>query len=134
MSTLGLETKLDGLEQYSRRANLRFQGLKETAGGEDAEGMIIDIINDMSVTPPLQSTEIVRCHRVGRTPAEPGRPQAVLVKSKSERRRDAILRQRGNLKTATRANRVFINEDLTAICAQLAYQAGMLRKEGKLGR
>ncbi|KAI0211200.1 hypothetical protein LSAT2_003995, partial [Lamellibrachia satsuma] len=50
-----LETKLDGLEQYSRRANLRFQGLKETAGGEDVEGMIIDTINnDMSVTPPLQ--------------------------------------------------------------------------------
>ena len=50
-----LEAKLDGLEQYSRRANLRFQGLKETAGGEDVEGMIIDIINnDMSVTPQLQ--------------------------------------------------------------------------------
>ena len=100
-----LETKLDGLEQYSRRANLRFQGLNETAGGEDVEGMIIDIINnDMGVTPPLQSTEIVRCHRIGRTPTEPGRPRAVLVKFQSERRWDAILRQRGNLKTTTKVN------------------------------
>ena len=109
-----LQTKLDGLE-YSRRANLRFQGLKETAGGEDVEGMIIDIINnDMSVTPPLHSIEMVRCHRVRRTPTEPGRLRAVLGK---------LLRQRGNLKTTTRAKRVFASEDLTAIRAQLAYHA-----------
>ena len=127
-----LETTFDGLEQYSRRAKLRFQGLKETAGGEDVKGMIIDIINNnMGVSPPLQSTEIVRCHRVVRTPTEPGRPRAVLVKFQSERRRDAILRQRGNLKT-TRANRVYVKEDLTAILAQLAYQARILRKEEKL--
>ena len=51
-----LETKLDGIEQYSRRANLRFQGLNETAGGEDVEGMIIDISNnDTSVTPPSRA-------------------------------------------------------------------------------
>ncbi|KAI0211783.1 hypothetical protein LSAT2_003351, partial [Lamellibrachia satsuma] len=41
-----LETKLDGLEQYSRRANLHFHGLNETAGGEDVKGMIIDVINN----------------------------------------------------------------------------------------
>ena len=70
-----LETKLDGLEQYSRRANLRFQGLNETAGGEDVKGMIIDVINnDMVVTPLFQSVEIVHCHRVGQTPTKLARP------------------------------------------------------------
>ena len=101
-NTLG--TKLDGLEQFSRRANLRFQGLKETAGGEDVEGMIIDIINnDFSQLKLCAATES------GGRRLNLVRPRAVLVKFQCERRRDAILRQRGNLKTTTMANRVFVN-------------------------
>ena len=81
----------------------------------------------------LQKNEIVRCHRVGRTPSEPSRPRPVLVKFQCERRRDTILRQRGNLKKSdTIYNRIFINEDLTATRALLAYQAGTLRNESKL--
>ena len=92
------ETKLDALDQYSRRANLRFQGLNENQDGEDIETQIINIINnEIGLTPPLQTSEIVRCHRVGRMPNEPGRPRPVLVKFQCERRRDTILRQRGKL-------------------------------------
>ncbi|KAI0229626.1 hypothetical protein LSAT2_019970 [Lamellibrachia satsuma] len=41
------------------QANLRFLGLNETAGGEDVEGMIIDIINnDMSVTPRFSQLKL----------------------------------------------------------------------------
>ena len=115
------ETKLDALEQYSRRANLRFQGLKENQEGEDIETQIINIINnEMGLTPPLQTSEIVCCHRV------------VLVKFQCERRRDTILRQRGNLKKSDISNRIFVNEDLTATGALLAYRARQLRKKGKI--
>ena len=104
-----LETKLDGLEQYSRRANLRFQGLNETAGGEDVEGIIIDIINnDMSVTPRFSQLKLCAATESGGRRLNRDVPERCLVKFQSERRRDAILRQRGNLKTTTGANRVCI--------------------------
>ena len=80
----------------------------------------------------LQRNEIVRCHRVGRMPSEPGRPRPVLVKFQCERRRDTILRQRGNLKKSdTISNCIFINEDHTATRALLVYQARKLLTRGQ---
>ena len=52
------ETKLDALDQYSRRANLLFQGLKENQEGEDIEIQIIKIINnDIGLTPPPPASD-----------------------------------------------------------------------------
>ena len=105
-----------GLEQYSRRTNLQFQGIPDTANGEDIEAKIMDIVNNqIGLTPPLETDEIVRC---------------LLVKFHSERRRDAIIRMRGKLKGNN--CRVFINEDLTARRSELAFHVRTLRKRANL--
>ena len=47
-----LERECDRLEQYSRRANLRFSGIPETGEGEDTTAKVVDIINTkMAFTP-----------------------------------------------------------------------------------
>ena len=49
----GLECKLDDIEQYGRRSNLIFSGFAELPQGEDLEGKLLDIANNvMGVTPP----------------------------------------------------------------------------------
>ena len=90
-----LETDLDSLEHYFGRTNLQFQVIPDTANGVDIEAKIMDIVNNpIGLTPPLETNEIVRCHRMGRTPNK----RSILVKFHSELRRDAIIRMRGKLK------------------------------------
>ena len=90
-----LETDLGGLEQYSPRTKLQFQGIPDTANGEDIEATIMDIVNNLiGLTPPLETNEIMRCHSMGRTPNK----RSILGNFHSERRRDAIIRMRGKLK------------------------------------
>ena len=49
----GIENKIDDIEQYGRRSNLRFTGIGELPQGEDLESKLLDIANnDMGVTPP----------------------------------------------------------------------------------
>ena len=49
----GLECKIDDIEQYGRISNLRFSGIAELPQGEDLEGTLLDIANNvMGVTPP----------------------------------------------------------------------------------
>ena len=42
------------------------------------------------------------------------------------------MRQRGNLKKSDISNRIFVNEDVTATRALLAYRARQLRKKGNI--
>ncbi|KAI0213319.1 hypothetical protein LSAT2_001656 [Lamellibrachia satsuma] len=93
-----LETDLDSLEQYPRRTNLQFQVIPDTANGDDIEAKTMDIVNNpIGLTPPLETNEIVRCHRMGRTPNK----RSILVKFHSELRREAIIRMRRKLKGNT---------------------------------
>ena len=41
-----LEAQTDAVEQYSRRANLRFQGIPDS-DGEDTDSLIITLINEL---------------------------------------------------------------------------------------
>ena len=72
----GLECNIDDIEQYGRISNLRFSGIAELPQGEDLEGTLLDIANNvMGVTPPLQPSDIERVHRwvERRTPFDRGR-------------------------------------------------------------
>ena len=126
-----LESANDSIEQYSRRSNLRIEGIPESVGIVEIENSILDIVNDhMKLTPVLQSHEIERAHRIGRPKTDGGRPRTTIVRLTSERRRDAIYRARINLKqhnTASGLNlRLFVNEDLTKTRSELLYE---LRKK-----
>ena len=130
-----LENKLDGYEQYSHRSNLRFLGIEEIVSDDQLEDTVIDIVNkQMCVSLLLQSCDIVRSHRVGvkLQSTETDRPRPVLVKFQSKRRRDEVFQQRSKLKASTNKDRVFVNEDLTARCTRLAYDARNLRKLGTI--
>ena len=119
-----LENKLDGYEQYSHQSNLRFLGIE-----------VIDIVNkQMCVSPPLQAGDIIRSHRVGvkHQSTETDRPRPVLVKFQSKHRRDEVFQQRSKLKASTNKGRIFVNKDLTARRARLAYDARNLRKLGTI--
>ena len=68
-----LETQIDDQEQYSRRANIRIQGIKEDSKGEDIETKVLHLPNkEMKLNPPLTSTDLELSHRLGRH--RPGSP------------------------------------------------------------
>ena len=51
-----LEQQLDAHEQYSRRPNLRVQGIPEDGRGEDVESKVLSVVNEkMGFDPPLIS-------------------------------------------------------------------------------
>ena len=132
-----LEQQLDAHEQYSRRANLRIQGIPEDGRGEDVESKVLTVVNKaMSLNPPLKSTDLERSHRLGRVVSGQDRPRAVIVRFVSERVRDSVYRARTSLKGHNdgkrQQDRLFINEDLTAKRATIAFKARDLKKQKKI--
>ena len=92
-----LESANDSIEQYPRRSNLRIEGIPESVGTGEIENAILDIVNDhMKLTPVLQSYEIERAHRIGRSKTDGLRPCTTIITLNSERRRDAIIIQSSN--------------------------------------
>ena len=70
-----LESANDSIEQYSRRSNLRIEGIPESIGNGEIENAILDIVNDhMKLSPVLQSHEIERAHRIGCPKMDGGQP------------------------------------------------------------
>ena len=129
-----LERQLDAHEQYSRRPNLRIQGIPEDGRGEDVELKVLFVVNEkMGFYPPLRPTDIERSHRLGRAVSGQERPRAVIVRFGSERVRDSVYRARGSLKGHNDGKqqhaRIFINEDLTARRATIAFKARELKKQ-----
>ena len=60
-----LEAEADRQEQYSRRPNLRFQGVPESTEGS-TDQKIVSLVNEcMGLSPPLAVSDIERSHRLG---------------------------------------------------------------------
>ena len=132
-----LEFELDELQQYTRRPNLRIQGIEEDFRGEDLERKVLAVINShMKVDPPVERKDIERCHRLGRVDAQKNQPRTSIVRFASERVRDSVYRARGGLKDYNSkrdvGSKVFINEDLTKSRSKLAYEARRLKKQNKI--
>ena len=97
---------------------------------------MVAILNDTMV-PRIELSQIVRSHRIGPKVDKQGRlrTRQVIVRFGSERDRDIVYRSRFGLKTFNATNKncpLFINEDLTAIRASLAYDSRMLKKQKKI--
>ena len=131
-----LEESADAMEQYTRRSNLVFHGFSEINGGnEDMDAKIIALVNDeMDIGTPLQIGDIARSHRLGTT--RPGaRGRLIIVRFTSDRVRDSVYRARVNLKLFNRQHRdspVFINDDLTARGANMAFDCRRLKKDKRI--
>ena len=130
-----LQVSADDNEQRGRRANLVFTGIPEAGMNDDenTDEILMEIINiKMEVTPPVTKTDIERSHRLGRR-REDNRNRPIIMRFTSDRRRDTIIRCRGNLKKHNTAQRaVYVNEDLTAFRAKLAFDARQLKKRKRV--
>ena len=133
-----LESAIDSQEQYSRRQNLRINGIPETGDTEDITTAVLNLVNHtMAIKPQLQRHAIVKCHRLGPKVDRRGDQQTrpIIVKFTNESIRDDVLRARFVLKEHNAKHsdsRIFLNEDLTGIRAKLAREARVLKKSGKI--
>ena len=132
-----LEIALDSHERYSRRANLRINGIWDEAKGKIVDDKVLTVVNDnIGFHPPIQSVDLERCHRLGRPVEGQGRPITVIVRFNSERLRDQIYRSRGMLKGFNATNdpdkRIYLNEDLTTKRSKLVYKMRLLKKAGNI--
>ena len=134
-----LEAQTDAVEQYSRRANLSFQGRPiPDSDEEDTDSLIITLINEqINVEPRVQNTDIERSHRVGPKLDKQGRRRVrpIIVRFAKERTRDVVYRARFRLKDVNAKRpleKIFINEDLMSTRASLAEEARSIKKAGKI--
>lgn len=104
---VAIDKRIDDLEQYSRRNNLRVFGVHEVQG-EDTDTLLLDLFrNKLNLTITLN--ELDRSHRVGKPVSGSGRPRPILVKFISYRIRAQIFTNKKMLKGSNYS----IKEDLT---------------------
>lgn len=114
--------RLDDLEQYQRRNNLRVFGVVEKKG-ENTDTLLIDIFkNKLNVDVSL--SDIDRSHRVGAV-QQPGpdgkiKHRPIIVKFVSYRVRRLVFENKKKLKGSS----VSVQEDLTALRAKLLQDVG----------
>ena len=84
-----LEAGVDDTEQYSRRANVRLQGIHDIGTGEEARVKVLQVINE--------TMKMRRCLWLGRH--DPARPRTMIVRFNTELTRDSVY-----LSTAHRLN------------------------------
>ena len=72
--------KIDALEQYGRRENLRIHGIPESKNNQDdGEEIVLKIAKSLNVD--LQSCEIQRAHRLGKkTTNNISKPRPIIVR------------------------------------------------------
>ena len=131
-----LEAEADRREQYSRRPNLRFQGITEE-DGENTDAVVIGTIQQKLGLTHIGADHLERSHRLGPKKDEQGRPRkrAMIVRFRSEAVRDEVFRARTRLKEYNRQfkdNQIHVNEDLTAKRAMLAYRTRQLKRQKQI--
>ena len=106
---INMESKMNDIEQYSRKNNIRISGLPEI-GIETAEATTYNVVQEMNKTFPdldLQPGHIDIAHRMGKK--QKNRHRQIIVKFNSRMKKDQILQKRKLLKGTD----IFISEDLT---------------------
>ena len=101
-----LITTVDNLEQYSKRVNIRVDGIEEPAGEKPMEAVSHLVNHILKLSPPLQSCEVDRCHRIGPAKDRQGNPRKrpLLVKFTSYGSRARVLGLRGRLRALARGD------------------------------
>ncbi|KAL8585746.1 hypothetical protein ACOMHN_040528 [Nucella lapillus] len=145
-----LQDKVDELEQYGRRNSVRINGVPETEG-ENTDEVIRRIAKEIGVD--LNDSVIGRSHRVGRK-AEGGMvtTRAIIVKFTSYRHKQHLFAAKKKLAARVNARalfslpapstaaaavqapppRIYINDHMTQIRAEIAAAARTSKKKGKV--
>ena len=113
-------SKVDGMEQYGRRENIRIHGVPESSGNrDDGEMVVLEIAKKLNVN--LESGDIQRAHRLGwhkKTMRKPS-PRPIIAKFISYKKRNEIMFAKTKLKELENYTHCFITEDLTPLRAKL---------------
>lgn len=103
------ERKLDQLEQYTRRNNIRIFGVSEQ-DGEDVEKKVTDILNNkLKITLPDLAVE--RTHRTGKRILSAHKHRPIIVKFSNYKFKNEVYNQ----KRALKGSGIVIREDLTKL-------------------
>nr|KAG5711535.1 hypothetical protein BaRGS_025962 [Batillaria attramentaria] len=148
-----LQDRVDELEQYSRRNNIRISDIPEI-DGEDTDDLIIAIGNEIGVT--ITEEMIDRSHRVGNKGDDFCRP--IICKFTSYRYKQRLLKEKKKLanvdakqlfperswhprRTRQRPSstiraepkiKIYLNDDLTKTRAEIASKARKMKSDGAL--
>ena len=106
--------KIDELEQYGRRENLRITGLLETEG-ENLKNKLIELGKTLGVTIDIRDINVV--HRVGRS--EPDKTRQTIVRFVSRDKKHELMMNKKKLKDCEGYGRVYLNDDLTQLRSRL---------------
>ncbi|KAK3909296.1 LINE-1 retrotransposable element ORF1 protein [Frankliniella fusca] len=109
-----VETRLDELEQYGRRNNLRIFGIPEEEN-ENTDDIILDLAAKMEVM--MHRSCIDRSHRIGRR--IPGTPRPIIAKFVDYGNRRSLYEAKKNLK----GTKIVVREDLTALRSKVLKEA-----------
>ena len=118
-TNMNFESKMNDMEQYSRKNSLRISGIREI-GFESAEETIENVtetLNKAFKHLNLQNEHINIAHRLGKKKNDPHATayRQIIVKFHSRMIKDSILKRRRALK----GSNIFISEDLTPIKQQV---------------
>ena len=113
-----LETKLDDLEQYTRKFNLEIWGIPDDED-EDLEDTIIKLSKCLNVDLRVKDIDIIHRFKKGNMT-----PKAIIVHFSNYFSKDEMYRSRWKLRNANvssvfSAEKIYINENLTALRAGL---------------
>ena len=103
-----LEDKVDDLENRSRRNNLCFEGISESAGEnwQQTENKLKELIS--TYMPEVRDDVVIeRAHGVGKTRPSEAKPRKIVARFFNYKDRETILKAKKNL----HGTNIFINED-----------------------
>jgi hypothetical protein len=108
------DTRMDQLEQYSRRNCLLIHGVEEGQRDENAYVKVIDVLNNrLNLT--VTAEDIDRCHRLGVAGQHNRKKRPIIVKFVSYQTREAVWRGKRKLKNSG----LLVTESLTRTRSEL---------------
>ena len=112
--------KIDDLEQYGRRENMRIHGISESTDSvnDDGEKVILKMAKDLNIE--LKDSDIQRAHRLGRKRVNPNfRPRSIIIRFVSFKKRNEFFIAKSKLRNLKQYENAFISEDLTILKSRL---------------
>ena len=112
-------SKLDDIEQYGKRENIRIHNVAEsTSAKDDGEDVLFKVADALKIE--LADYDIQRVHRIGvKKTSRNAKPRPVIVRFVSYQKRNEFLFEKSKLKKSIHFGNAFITEDLTPLRSKL---------------
>ena len=111
--------KLDELEQYGRRENIRIHNISESENeNDDGADVLFKVADALKIE--LDERDIQRVHRIGaKKTSKNAKPRPVIARFVSFQKRNQFLFEKSKLKGSRYLSNAFITEDLTPLRSKL---------------